>query len=180
MTGLLEAQPARGRVWLSGVSVCLLMLAALGVRLHGIDQPPVTFHPTRHYRSAVIARACYYDATSSVPAWARRLASAARSMQPAGEPPFMEWIACAGYRALGREDIRIPRVLVMISWILGAIPLYGLAWRVSSRPLALVAVALYLFMPYAVVGTRSFQPDAPMTLCTLIAALAAARYFEVP
>ena len=180
MTGLVEAQPGQGRAWLSGVSVCLLMLAALGVRLHGIDQSLVTFHPTRHYRSAVIARACYYDATPSVPAWARRLASSARSMQPVGEPPFMEWIACAGYRALGHEDIRIPRVLVMICWIVGAIPLYGLASRVSSRPLALVAVALHLFMPYGIVGTRSFQPDAQMTLCALMAALAAARYFEVP
>jgi hypothetical protein len=78
MTSLVEAQPQRGRGWLSGVGVCLLMLAALGVRLHGIDQALVTFHPTRHYRSAVIARACYYDATPSVPAWARRLVT--RSM----------------------------------------------------------------------------------------------------
>ena len=35
-------------------------------------------------------------------------------------------------------------------------------------------------MPYGIVATRSFQPDAPMTLCTLIAALAVARYFESP
>jgi len=156
------------------------MVLALGVRLHGINQSLVTFHPTRHYRSAVIARACYYDATPSIEPWARRLADAARSMQPAGEPPFMEWIACESYRAIGHEDIRIPRVLVMICWIVGAIPLYGLARRVSSAPAAIVAAALYLFMPYSVVATRSFQPDAPMTLCTLIAAVAAARYFESP
>jgi hypothetical protein len=156
------------------------MLAALGVRLHGINQSLVTFHPTRHYRSAVIARACYYDATPSVASWARNLARAARSMQPAGEPPFMEWIACQSYRALGHEDVRIPRVLVMICWILGAIPLYRLALRLGSPPAAIVAAALYLFMPYGIVATRSFQPDAPMTLCTLVAALAAARYFESP
>ena len=156
------------------------MLAALGVRLHGINQSLVTFHPTRHYRSAVIARACYYDATPSVAAWARSLADSARSMQPVGEPPFMEWMACQSYRALGHEDIRIPRMLVMICWILGAIPLYGLAVRLGSAPAAIVAVALYLFMPYSIVATRSFQPDAPMTLCTLIAALAVARYFESP
>ena len=100
--------------WKSGGWPCvgwwlaLLMLLALGVRLHGIDQSLVTFHPTRHYRSAVIARACYYDATPSFEAWARRLADAARSMQPAGEPPFMEWIACESYRAIGHEDIRVP------------------------------------------------------------------------
>ena len=140
------------------------MLLALGVRLHGINQSLVTFHPTRHYRSAVIARACYYDATPSIAAWARRLAGAARSMQPAGEPPFMEWIACESYRAIGHEDIRVPRIVVMICWILGAIPLHALARRASSGVCAIVAAALYLFMPYAIVATRSFQPDAPMTL----------------
>ena len=156
------------------------MVVALGVRLHGINQSLVTFHPTRHYRSAVIARACYYDATPSVAAWARNLADAARSMQPVGEPPFMEWLACQSYRAIGHEDIRVPRIVVMICWILGAIPLYGLALRVGSVTTAMVAVALYLFMPYSIVATRSFQPDALMTLCTLIAALAVARYFESP
>ncbi|MEO7270856.1 MAG: glycosyltransferase family 39 protein [Vicinamibacterales bacterium] len=156
------------------------MVLALTVRLHGIDQSLVTFHPTRHYRSAVIARACYYDATPSVAPWARNLADSARSMQPVGEPPFMEWLACQSYRALGHEDIRIPRIIVMLSWIVGAIPLFGLALRLGSVPTAIIAVALYLFMPYSIVATRSFQPDALMTLCTLTAALAVARYFESP
>ena len=92
----------------------------------------------------------------------------------------MEWIACESYRAIGHEDIRVPRILVMICWILGAIPLHALARRASSGVCAIVAAALYLFMPYAIVATRSFQPDAPMTLCTLIAVLAVARYFESP
>ena len=183
MTGAVPPDPHSGRVgaWPRvGWWLALLMLLALGVRLHGINQSLVTFHPTRHYRSAVIARACYYDATPSFEAWARRLADAARSMQPAGEPPFMEWIACESYRAIGHEDIRVPRILVMICWILGAIPLHALARRASSGVCAIVAAALYLFMPYAIVATRSFQPDAPMTLCTLIAVLAVARYFESP
>src|SRR5215218_8844616 len=133
MTGGALADPRHRTARLGiGVWVCLLTLAAFGIRLHGINQSLVTFHPTRHYRSAVIARACYYDATPSVAAWARNLADSARSMQPVGEPPFMEWLACQSYRALGHEDVRIPRILVMLCWILGAIPLYGLALRVAS------------------------------------------------
>ena len=112
----------------------------------------------------MIARACYYDATPSIAAWARSLADAARSMQPAGEPPFMEWIACESYRALGHEDIRIPRILVMICWILGAIPLTASRVAPSSASAPSSPPRSTSSCPTASSPTRSFQPDAPMTL----------------
>jgi 4-amino-4-deoxy-L-arabinose transferase-like glycosyltransferase len=180
MTGASDAELERKSAVVAAAGLTLLMLVGLLVRLHGLDQTLVTFHPTRHYRSAVLARACYYDATPAVPAWARHLADANRDMQPSGEPPVMEWLACQSYRLLGHEDIRIPRSLAAICWVLGAIPLYGLGRRLSSIPFSLVGAALYLFMPYAIVATRSFQPDPLMTLCTLCAALAVTRYFEQP
>ena len=59
----------------------LMMLMAIAVRLHEIDQPIVRFHPTRHYRSAVLARACYYDIAGGIPDWAKQVADANRGMQ---------------------------------------------------------------------------------------------------
>jgi hypothetical protein len=158
----------------------LLLTFAQLVRLQDITQPLVTFHPTRHYRSAVIARHCYYHADSRTPEWRVRVADANREMQPQGEPPIMEWLAAGLYLALGHEDVAYPRALVALTWVLGAIPLYLLALRWSSPATALLAVAVYLFLPYAIVASRNFQPDALMTLASLSALVGVARFFERP
>jgi 4-amino-4-deoxy-L-arabinose transferase-like glycosyltransferase len=157
-----------------------LLTFAQAVRLHDITQPLVDFHPTRHYRSAVIARDCYYHADSSTPEWRVRVADANREMQPQGEPPIMEWVAAGLYLALGHEDVAYPRALVALTWVLGAIPLYLLALRWSSPAAALLGVAVYLFLPYAIVASRNFQPDALMTMTSLWALVAVARLFERP
>lgn len=155
-----------------------LLAGALLIRVQGIDEPLLTFHPTRQYRSAMIARACYYETAAGVPEWARRVAVANRQMQPVGEPPLMEWLACAGYHVLGREDLRIPKAVAVIVWLLGAVPLYRLAIHLSSVEGALVAVAIYLFVPYGILASRSFQPDQLMTTCSIAATLAVVRYDE--
>lgn len=149
------------------VILIVLMLAGLAVRLPGIDQSIVRFHPTRHYRSAVLARACYYDHTASAPLWAKRVADANREMQQAGEPPLMEWIACGAYLLLGREDVVMPRLAAAAIWVSGAIPVWLLTQRLASATLAPLAVALFLFLPYGIVASRNFQPDQLMTVATL-------------
>jgi hypothetical protein len=156
----------------------LMMLLALTVRAHELDQPIVRFHPTRHYRSAVIARACYYDHAPDVPDWARKVADANRTMQQAGEPPLMEWAACGAYLALGHENIMIPRALAVVIWVGGAIPLWLLTMRLASPFGAALAVALYLFLPYGIIASQNFQPDPLMTVASLWAILALVRYHD--
>lgn len=164
----------------TAVGVMLLGAAALAVRCHQLGDPLVAFHALRHYRSALIARACYYDATSSTPAWAVEIAHANRDIQQAGEPPILEWLACAAYRAIGAEDLRIPRAFSAISWAVGVVPLFGIARRFVSPSAAVVAVAVYLFLPYSILATRSFQPDAFMTMWILWGVWATLRYHERP
>ena len=156
------------------------MLVALAIRWYGVSDPHVAFHAMRHYRSAVIARSCYYDATPAVPDWARAIARANRAIQPAGEPPIMEWVACGAYRLLGHEDLRVPRGLAALSWIVGALPLFLLARRFMATPSALLGVGLYLFLPYAIIATRTFQPDSLMTMCILWAMWGLVRVQESP
>jgi hypothetical protein len=158
----------------------VLMTAGLAIRTSELDQSIVRFHPTRHYRSAVLARACYYDRAPGIPEWARAVAAANRVMQPAGEPPIMEWLACRGYLALGHENILIPRTLAALAWVAGAIPLWWIAVRLASPAGASLAAAIYLFLPYGIVATRNFQPDPLMTLATLCAIAALLRYHERP
>src|SRR5688572_844238 len=106
------------------IAVVVMMLVALVVCARELDQDIVRFHPTRHYRSAVLARACYYDHAAGIPEWAKRVAIANREMQQAGEPPFMEWLACGAYLAIGRENVIIPRSLAVLIWVSGAVPLF--------------------------------------------------------
>jgi hypothetical protein len=156
------------------------MLVALAIRTRELDQPVVRFHPTRHYRSAVLARACYYDRATGIPPSARAVADANRVMQPAGEPPLMEWLACAAYLAAGHENITIPRATAVIAWVGGAIPLSMIATRLASPAAALVGASLYLFLPYGIVASRNFQPDGLMTLASLWAIAALLRYHDDP
>jgi hypothetical protein len=158
----------------------ILMVLAVLVRMREIDQGIVRFHPTRHYRSAVLARACYYDHASGIPAWAKKVGDANRQMQQAGEPPIMEWIACGAYLATGHENVTIPRVINVAIWVLGAIPLFLLAARLASPSAALIAVALYLFLPYGIVASRNFQPDQLMTVASITAILTLVRHYDQP
>jgi hypothetical protein len=162
------------------IALAAMILLALLVRLREIDQPIVRIHPTRHYRSAVLARACYYDFASGIPEWARKVANAARGMQQAGEPELMEYAACAAYLAVGHENVTIPRVLAVVIWVSGAIPLLMLAARLASPAAAWIAVALYLFLPYGIVFSRNFQPDQLMTVTSLWALVALMRNYDHP
>lgn len=157
-----------------------MMVLGLLVRLHEITQPIVRFHPTRHYRSAVLARACYYDLAGGIPDWAKKVADANRGMQQAGEPPFQEWLACASYLALGHENIAIPRMFSVVAWVSAAIPVFLIAERLASPTAALLAVALHLFLPYGIIASQNFQPDPLMTMASLWAILALIRHHDDP
>ena len=156
------------------------MIAALAIRTPQLDQPIVRFHPTRHYRSAILARACYYEHARGIAGSAKAVADANRAMQPVGEPQVMEWLACAAYLAGGREDVMIPRLIAVITWVVGAIPVWVIACRIGSPLGAAIAVALYLFLPYGIVASRNFQPDGLMTLASLWAIVALLRYHDDP
>jgi hypothetical protein len=162
------------------IAVAAMMLLALVVRARELDQGIVRFHPTRHYRSAVLARACYYDHAAGIPEWARRVANANREMQQAGEPPIMEWLACGAYLMAGREIVMIPRALAALIWVMGAVPLWLLAVRLTSVSGALLATSLYLFLPYSIVASRNFQPDQLMTVAAITAILMLVRHHDRP
>src|SRR5690242_16823377 len=144
------------KVWKFGLLVALLG-AALTVRLHAIEQPLVTFRAIRHYRTAIIARAFYYHLAAGIPQWAIQVADANRSIQQAGEPPIMEWLAVLAYLVVGREEVAIPRAMASTAWVLGAIPLFLLARRFGSDRSSLIAATLYLFLPFGIIASRNFQ-----------------------
>jgi hypothetical protein len=62
----------------------------------------------------------------------------------------------------------------------GGLMLYLLATRFASRPAALISVAVYLFLPFPLVASTSFQPDPLMVMVLVGAMLAAVRHHERP
>jgi hypothetical protein len=157
---------------LAGPPAVLLALLAVGLalRLWGLARPPLEFHPERQFMDATIAR-CYFLADrAEEPAWRRQVAELNRRNEKSLEPQVMERTAVLAYRLAGREVLWAPRALSVAFWMLGAVVLYYIGVRLASPASALLSVAVYLFMPFGILASRSFQPD-PLMICLQLAAI---------
>jgi 4-amino-4-deoxy-L-arabinose transferase-like glycosyltransferase len=158
----------------------VLFAAALGIRLYHINEPPLRFHATRQYRSLLIARSYYLDSQSSVPRWMKQIADISRQRQGMLEPPILPFLVSLGYRLVGGEHFWIPQFLSSMFWLIGGGFLYLIACRLTDGAAALFATAFYLLLPFAVVASRSFQPDPLMIMLLLASILAVLHYHESP
>ena len=155
-----------------------LFLAAAGVRLVELDAPGVLVD--RDYTSALFARDLYFRHAENIEPWRREIVRETRQNEPALEPPVTEWLASMLYRAAGREDMRLARVLTSAFWLMGGWLLYRTAQRLVSTDAAVFALAYYLFLPYSILLSRSFQPDALMMLGFLASLHLVVRHHEAP
>ena len=167
------------RHWRRLVLAGVFLLACL-LRLQNIEDPAADFHATRQYRSFLIARAYYFESLNpapGLPEWMRQAARASRERQGVLEPPLMELAVATAYRVTG-EAVWVPRVLSSLAWLLGGLLLHAIARRIAGREAGLCAVTVYLLAPFAVVASRSFQPDPLAVMLLLASVLAVLRYHE--
>ncbi len=159
------------------ILLVLFLLAGLGIRLIDLDDLPLDFATTRQLHSYIMARGIYFEmdtpATNAIPAETRQFAITTGQSEPQIEPPIMEYLVAFIYRLVGHEDMMVARLLSILFWIIGAIPLFLLARKLTSLNGAFVALAVYLFNPFGTVASRSFQPD-PLMVMAIIWAL----YFQ--
>jgi 4-amino-4-deoxy-L-arabinose transferase-like glycosyltransferase len=94
------------------------------------------------------------------------------------EPPILERIVAATYLFTGGEHVWIARIYNSLFWVIGGLALYGLARRMTSSGGGLAALAIYLFTPFSVAASRSFQPDPFMVMWMLLAAYSLYRWGE--
>jgi len=166
---------------LAWLAVGLALLVALGIRLYQIDEPPLDFQPERQLHGAILARWYYLETQDSAPLRERRVAErSARDEGIVGEPPIMEFLSAQAYRVAGGERLWIPRGLATLCWLAGGIFLFLIARRLASIWAALFALAFYLFAPFGVSASRSFQPDPLMIALILASVLAILRHHERP
>ncbi|GBE16569.1 dolichyl-phosphate-mannose-protein mannosyltransferase [bacterium BMS3Abin15] len=158
-----------------------MFITAFGIRLYHINQPPLDFAPVRQYQLAHSARNYYFEGMESIPEWRKRIARI--NMERIGvvlEPRIMENAAVLGYRITGGEHLWIPRALSSVFWIVGGIFLYLTAKRISSPGAALFSTAFYLFLPFGISASRSFQPDPMMIMMLLCSIFTILKHNDQP
>ncbi len=157
-----------------------LLTAAFGLRCYHLTQPPLDFHPTRQGWSLILARAYYFENAGSIPQWQRQVARVNKQMTHIKEPPIMEHLVATVYRFAGAEQLWIPRVFSIIFWLLGGLFLFLSAREMVSPNGALVCTAFYLFAPFGIFMSRSFQPEAMMVMLFVAGIMTIRSYYNRP
>jgi hypothetical protein len=166
--------------WVRVLVIATLFLAAFGLRFMNISEPMVEFHPLRQYRGAIIARGIYLENNTTVPTWQREMAVETMRIQGSLEPEVMETLVAWTYGVIGGEHLWVARLYSILFWLGGGIFLYLLAARLFNADAALFAAGFYLLLPFAVMASRTFQPDSLMMLFTMASAYFILRYAEEP
>lgn len=161
-------------------AVVLLLALGLGLRLYDLTDQPLDFHPTRQLRGALIARSMYYQMLPNADPQARQIAVGIANTTGQYEPSIVEKLVAMTYLALGREVLWVSRIYTSLFWLIGGVALYDLARRMTSYSGALVALAYYLILPFAVQASRSFQPDPGMVMWIILTVYAMYRWGEKP
>lgn len=168
------------RFW-QNLLVALVFLLGAGVRLLDLQDPPLDFHPVRQLRDAIIARGLWLqmDPLAATPEQ-RQQAIQLAGLQGAHEPPIFESLVAFTYKVIGSEQVWVARIYAILIWMIGGWALYRLARRIASPWPTLLGVCFYLFLPFGVQASRSFQPDPWMVGLLLVTAWLIVRWLEKP
>lgn len=173
-----ETHSPASRIWQWGL-LLVLLATAFGVRMLNLKDPPVDYHPVRQLRSALIARAVFYELNTSADPALRNKAIALGTTD-IHEPPIYEQVVGLSYKLIGSEQVWVARIFSSLFWLIGGLALFGLARRHTSFWAALVGLAFYLCLPFGIIASRSFQPDPWMIMWILLAAWSADHWMAEP
>jgi 4-amino-4-deoxy-L-arabinose transferase-like glycosyltransferase len=138
-----------------------LMVAGVAIRVYDLQDAPLDFHPTRQLHSALMARGMYFSLNPSldIPSWQRGTAIRQWQLEGLVEPPLMEWLVATTYQLAGGVYLWIARLYAIFFWMVAAFGILLIAREIAGNSGSLAALALFLFFPYSVYASRSFQPE---------------------
>ena len=161
-------------------ALVLIFGAALAIRLYDLTDLPLDFHPTRQLLSAIKARGLYYETQpDGVSTWKLETAIRFAKLKADVEPVVFERLVAFTYGFTG-EQLWIARVYSSVFWLVGGMFLFLLARDFVSFEGALLSTAYYLIFPYAILGSRSFQPDILMVMLILVFWWVFSRWVRFP
>lgn len=141
------------------VAVVIIFMIGIGIRLYQFSDPPLEFHAERQLHSMLIARGIYYELTGATDDWHRTRAIEQYHEEGLIEPQITETITALLYRASGRVDLRIPRLLTILFWSLGALGLFLLAKDLTDANGGVIALGFYMTTAFGVMVSRAFMPE---------------------
>jgi hypothetical protein len=199
-----EGQPAKGqppglekRVSLPwGVLAGMLAVVILGVFLRTIDLRSIALTGSRPLHSAIVARGIFYSLQPQSDPARRQTAIDLWKTEEVYEPPILESMVALGYLLVGREALWVQRLLAIFFGLVGGVAVFDLARQIgrgsgsstvwaplasawaplASAWVALASMAFFLLSPFAVAGSRWFQPDLFMAMWIVLAADVAYRW----
>ena len=160
----------------------MLILFGLGfaIRMVDLTDPPLDFHPTRQLRSAIIARSMYYRSLPEAEYFQLEAIISQYSGEEIIEPLVMETIVANTYKVIGSDPVWVARIYSSLFWIIGGIGLYFLTSAMTSPDGGVLATAYYLFVPFGIIASRSFQPDPLMVMLIVLALWALYYWYRNP
>lgn len=170
----MQAVKTKTYLWL----LIAILLAGAAVRMVDLTDAPFDFHPTRQLLAAIEARGMYYQMSPGADPQIRTQAIGLWQQMESYELPILPRLVALTYLAAGGEHLWIARVWTSLFWVLGGIPLFLLSKRLFSEKAALFATAFFLFQPYGIAASRSFQPDPLMVSLLLWSAWSLVRWSE--
>jgi len=165
------------RFWLNLI-VAVLLLIGLAVRLYGLTDPPLDYHPTRQLMNAIVARGMYYKMLPTADPEVRDAAIRLMNAVEQDEPRIGNFIVAVTYLVIGGEYVWVARIYSSLFWMAGGIVLFLLAKRMFSARAAAVSLGYYLLLPFATLASRSFQVDPMMVMFIIFTAYAFYRWGE--
>lgn len=146
------------------VLIFIVLVTGFLVRMIDLKDPPLDFHPTRQLRGAILARMVYLKLDPS--ADPENLAFATNpdlyDYVARREPPITETVVALLYVLIGNETLWVSRVVTSVFWLSGGIGLFLLVKKFTSTKSGLISLIFYLFNPFGVIASRSFQPESLM------------------
>ena len=161
---------SRGK-WL----VFLIVVAALVVRLIGIDQPFIDPWSWRQSDVAAIARNFYENGFHfSRPQidWAGNERGYVGT-----EFPLLPFLAALCYRGAGVQEW-IGRIQGVLCFIVALPFFFGLVRRILGEVVAVWATFFYAFAPLSIVASRAFMPDMPSLSLAVVGIYFFLRWIE--
>jgi 4-amino-4-deoxy-L-arabinose transferase-like glycosyltransferase len=163
-------------LWRAGV--VLVLLLGFGVRLLDLTDPPLDFHPTAQLLNAIVARGMYYQMAADADPALRAAAVQMMAGAEVYEPRILSGVVALTYLAIGQEQVWIARIYSSAFWVIAGLGLYWLAGRMVSRRAGLVTLVYFLFLPFAIIASRTFQTSSLMIMLLVLTLCAFQRWSE--
>lgn len=164
--------------WFFILLVVIGLVSGLAIRLYDLGDPPFDFHPTRQFRSAIIARDMYYQTLDDLPEEQKQQVAKTASKESIIEPQVLERLAAWLYQLSGSERLWLPRMLSALVWVLAGLAVLLLGRELATLDGGLVAMFYFLFVPYGIYASRTFQPDPLMIGLIAWAIWAVVRWYH--